>query len=343
MFSVGDIMQTNVVTVSEDATAFDIATIIIEKHISCVVVMGNVIEDAVVFEKPSFLSKILGRKERPHVEKRTSKKPMGLITERDFTQKVLTADVDASRFTASEMMSPGIISLESNATIVTAIGLMKKNGFRRIPVMEDGKLVGLVTQTDILLASMSFLEKLQNEMNNNSVDMDEYKELLSTSSELYNMPEKDVTVDDTVDKIMIQKVFIESVKTLVSESANVMADKRYGCVIVMKGSSPVGIVSEKDLIKKVVLGKLDPEKITLGQVMTSPIFSVRTTTKISEATEIMKSKGFKRLPVVDDGILKGIVTQSDVRLAMGSAIRKAQSTFINQWADLLQPAFSRKH
>ena len=118
MGQVRDIMQKNVVTIQEDKSALDAAKLISEKDISFLVIVKN-------------------------------DKPIGVITERDFVRKIAAQDKQASLIRLSEIMSYKFRWVEPSTEIEDAVQKMLNHNIRRLIVLEDEKLVGVITQTDL--------------------------------------------------------------------------------------------------------------------------------------------------------------------------------------------------
>jgi CBS domain-containing protein len=94
--------------------------------------------------------------------------------------------------------------------------------------------------------------------------------------------------------------------------AKVMAKSRAGAVIVLKKGKPAGIITERDLLKKVAARNKKPEEVGAKSVMSSPLVTVRAFDSVDTAAEIMSKRGIKRLPVVeDDGSLAGMLSVTD--------------------------------
>ena len=118
MGQVKDIMQKNVITISEDKTALDAAKLISEKDISFLVVVKE-------------------------------GKPIGVVTERDFVRKIDAEDKNASQVPLSKIMSYKFRSVEPSTDIEDAVQKMINQNVRRLIVLENEKLVGVITQTDL--------------------------------------------------------------------------------------------------------------------------------------------------------------------------------------------------
>jgi len=85
----------------------------------------------------------------------------------------------------------------------------------------------------------------------------------------------------------------------VSSAAVRMADHRIGALLVLEGDDLVGILSERDILRRVLAEKRDPEKTTVGEVCTTDIKSVLEDAQLSECADLIKQHGFRHVPVVN--------------------------------------------
>ena len=85
-----------------------------------------------------------------------------------------------------------------------------------------------------------------------------------------------------------------------------------GSVIVINSKRPMGIITERNILEKIVEPRLDPITVKAKDVMTSPLITVEPLTAVEEAAKIMASKSIKTLPVVEGNKVRGIVTSSDI-------------------------------
>jgi CBS domain-containing protein len=87
-------------------------------------------------------------------------RPVGIVTDRDLTVRVLAGGLDPQTTRVSEVMTPSPTTIREDATIVTALGYMRKGRFRRLPVVgPDGALLGVVALDDVLaLVAEEFAE-----------------------------------------------------------------------------------------------------------------------------------------------------------------------------------------
>ena len=86
-----------------------------------------------------------------------------------------------------------------------------------------------------------------------------------------------------------------------------------GALLVLDGERPIGIVTERDVMARVILRDRDPASTTVAETMTLEVVVVQPTTTVAEAMAIMTSKHCRHLPVVDDGgLVVGIVSIGDL-------------------------------
>lgn len=116
----------------------------------------------------------------------------------------------------------------------------------------------------------------------------------------------------SVKEAMTIKVLTASPNTTVANAAKLMAERGVGSIVIVKSKKPVGILTERDLLMKVVSTDLKPSKIQVGKIMSAPIITIRPDVDITEAARIMAKSKIRRLPVVERGALVGIITASDI-------------------------------
>lgn len=107
-----------------------------------------------------------------------------------------------------------------------------------------------------------------------------------------------------------QIVTVDSTAT-VMDAAKKMDEKNIGCVVVMEKEKPVGILTERDFIKKIVI-KEKPLSTPVRNAMSSPLISIDPDATVWELAELMKLKRIHKVPVVRENKLLGIVTTTDI-------------------------------
>ncbi|MDX1681490.1 MAG: CBS domain-containing protein [Phycisphaeraceae bacterium] len=92
-----------------------------------------------------------------------------------------------------------------------------------------------------------------------------------------------------------------------------MNEHRVGCLLVVNEGQPVGMISERDVLRRVVAERRDPAETKVDEVMTRELVCARSQTSLEEARSVMKHRRIRHLPVVDeDGKLKGLVSIGDL-------------------------------
>jgi CBS domain-containing protein len=96
------------------------------------------------------------------------------------------------------------------------------------------------------------------------------------------------------------------------EAARDMNRLRIGSLVVVDGNKVVGMFTERDILVRVVAEGRDPNRLTVGQVMTAPVVCVTPDTELVECKSMMTTRRIRHIPVVVDGELIGIVTSGDI-------------------------------
>lgn len=116
-----------------------------------------------------------------------------------------------------------------------------------------------------------------------------------------------------VDEIMAKNVVTIECDKTVWDACDIYSNHKIGCLLVTRNGRLDGIVTERDIIHRVIIDQKDPEITKIEEIMSKDIKSVLPTVEIKEAAEIMSKNNIKKLPVItDDGSLVGIVTMTDI-------------------------------
>ncbi len=115
-----------------------------------------------------------------------------------------------------------------------------------------------------------------------------------------------------IEDIMIESVVTVEATASVTKAVKLMNDHEIGCLVVTRNGRAVGIITERDLLKRVICGAKSPSKTKVQAIMTKPLISGYPEMDLEEATKLMFDKRIKKLPVVDHGQLRGLITLTDV-------------------------------
>jgi len=118
--------------------------------------------------------------------------------------------------------------------------------------------------------------------------------------------------------MLVKEVMNRNVKTArstdtVKDAAKIMTENRIGSLVVVSGTGEViGIVTERDIMSKVVAFGRNADEVKIEEIMSKNIITISPNNTLEDAANIMTSKKIKKLPVVEDGGLIGIVTATDL-------------------------------
>jgi len=172
-------------------------------------------------------------------------------------------------------MSSPLITIGSTATIREAAQTMvSKKG--RLAVFREGTLIGIITAADLIKS----------------------------------LPESSETLMK-IDDVMTKRVIMVPSNTIVEEVTKIMGEKRIGSVIVTKRGKPFGIFTERDLLTT-FLTRGKPLKSKVGDAVSAPLITIPLGTSVHQTALTMALKHIRRLPVMKDDEMVGIVTARDL-------------------------------
>ncbi len=253
------IMIRDIVTIAPENTLHDAAKLMGEKHIGSLIVVNY-------------------------------ETPVGIITERDLLREVvdrgialekdwLVGGASIKEEKVEKIMSYPLITISSNSRIKEAAQIMIEKKIRRLAVGEAGKIIGIVTSSDLIRCLPETPETMQAWF---EVD--------------YFMSKGVITADEEMSVEIVAKI---------------MGTKGIGSVVITRNGEPFGIFTERDLLTK-FLAKDESLKIAVGDVCTSPLITASLGITIHEAAAIMTSKHIKRLPITKDNKLVGMLSARDL-------------------------------
>ncbi len=114
--------------------------------------------------------------------------------------------------------------------------------------------------------------------------------------------------------IMNKDVQVIEEEANVFDAAKKMGFYKISCVLVVRGETPVGIITERDIISRVLSDEknFNPKKIKVKEIMTAPLLSRRPDTKLKDILDLMAKYKVRRCPILDQNQIKGILTETDI-------------------------------
>jgi transcriptional regulator with GAF, ATPase, and Fis domain len=242
---VGEVMNRDIVTIGPQQTVVSAAKLLASKNSPCIIVL----DDSVI---------------------------SGILTETDFLKIAMLQKKDPSGVKVSRIMSSPVKTVQRDLSILEAGRIMSEKDIKQLVILEDDRLVGIVTESDIVSASVS-----------------------------YGMWQD-------VGEIMSTKVCCAKTSSTVAQAAETMSKNNISCLVVLQGQSVVGVFAERDILKKVVAQGKDAATTKVEQVMSSPVISAAPSCSVFLAGRIMETRDIRRLVIIDGERLCGIVTRTDI-------------------------------
>jgi CBS domain-containing protein len=213
------------------------------------------------------------------------KKFLGIVTDNTISYKLGSfrkRSISTSRLYASSVIEKDVTTLSEDTDVTKILKMVGKQGPTMLPVVEEGKLLGVVTKADLLF--------------------------LVNSSQPLNT-------------IMQRKIHQVSPDDRVVHARRIMIDENVARLPVVEEGKLLGIISDIEIAfafaslkKSISIGrqKHKLEELTVGSVMKSPVLSTTRTVTIEEAAKVMIDNSIGSLPVVDDEEMVGMVTRTDL-------------------------------
>jgi CBS domain-containing protein len=132
----------------------------------------------------------------------------------------------------------------------------------------------------------------------------------------------------TVADVMNEIISIDG-ESLVVDAAKIMIDKKIGSIIVTEDGTPVGIITESDMLARVIVAYRDPKKLLTKKIMSSPLISITKDTTILDAMRFIRDQDIHIVLIKDNGRLTGIVSEGDL-------IRAVTLSSLTQFSSILR-------
>jgi CBS domain-containing protein len=191
-----------------------------------------------------------------------------------------------------------VVTMAPTTPIQDAIQIMCQKGFRRIPIANPGTkfLEGIITATDVInyLGGGKKFEMIQQKFGGNFFK----------------------AINEPIKLVMTQQVVSVNVAAKISDAIELMKEKNLGGLPVVDDENRArGIVTERDIA---ILFADRISGVRVAQLMSETVVTALPRTTIFEAEKTMATQGFRRLPIVSDGKVVGIITSMDIIRFFGS-------------------------
>jgi len=242
---VKDVMTKETITIASNETGGSAAKVMSENEVTCILVVdnGNVV---------------------------------GIVTVKDFLTKIVNKDWGWDQMAVAEMMSRPVECISPDSSVFDAIAIMEAKNIKRLPVVTGKRLLGIVTQTDLIRSLTTYC------------------------------------IWKDVAQIMNSAVAVVQTKATVAEAVQIMSSRDISCTVVLEGDEIKGIITEKDILKRVIGPQKDPAHINVEEVMSSPVTTIPSHHSVFSAYKTMDEMHVHRLVITDNEQLCGIVTQTDI-------------------------------
>ncbi|MEE8185621.1 MAG: CBS domain-containing protein [Thermodesulfobacteriota bacterium] len=125
-------------------------------------------------------------------------------------------------------------------------------------------------------------------------------------------------------KDIMHKITVVDSNTTVSEVTKLMAKKNIGSVLVRKSGAIIGILTERDILKKAVAKGLDVKHTTVSEIMVTHPYIIDSEATLQDASHFLTKYRIRRLPVIEKGKIIGMVTSRDVAKSVKYSFFKKQ-------------------
>jgi len=115
-----------------------------------------------------------------------------------------------------------------------------------------------------------------------------------------------------VQEIMTKDIVTIDCKKTIYDACKLYKDKKVGCLVVMDDDILVGIVTERDIIERAILQDKSPRTTKIRDIMSSNLKIIHALSPLEKASQIMKESNIKKLPVILNNKIVGIITQTDI-------------------------------
>lgn len=209
----------------------------------------------------------------------------GILTETDLVRKVLAQGLDPTVTMVDRVMASPILTIAGDRSMLDASHLMETNHVRHLCVAEADEIVGIISVRDLV---RSFVDAASGPV----CELDQvYRPLSVLMATILATIQSDASI---------------------LAAARLMGEKRMGSLLTIEAGEIVGIVTERDLVRKGLASNRDPGSTHVSAVMSSPLLSIDVNRTIRDASKAMAEQGVRHLAVTENGKIVGVLSVRDL-------------------------------
>lgn len=277
----------------------------------------HTVSDAAKIMQSNKIGALIVTKERPKFLSIGNKtKIVGIVTDTDIVRKVVAMGEKAYLISVQRILTPAIQTIQSTQMLIEASRIMAENRIKRLPVVDNKELVGIITTTDIMLAGAKFhdMKTTRRMLNQEQANLEVAKNAKDKNCAGAWMTKNPATIPES---------------STVQIAASLMKKKGIGALLVTKEENKLrGIITDTDIIRKVIAHDLDPKATHVSSIMSSDVISISEDTHLGDLASLLSHKKFKRTPVVNNGKLVGIISTTDIVRALFNSAHSQQADSI---------------
>jgi signal-transduction protein with cAMP-binding, CBS, and nucleotidyltransferase domain len=212
----------------------------------------------------------------------------GIVIETDLIRKVLAKGMDSSLTRVDQIMISPLLTITPDRPMLDASHLMETNHVRHLCVSDKEEIVGVISVRDLV---RYFIDSEGGPIR----DLDNVFRPLSVLR---------VLMQTTMETIGSERTVLEATQT--------MAEKRIGSLLVLEAGDMVGIVTETDVVRKVIAAGLPARSTSVGAVMNAPLIQIDINDTAREASRLMAEKRIRHLAVTEHNKVVGLLSVRDL-------------------------------
>lgn len=209
----------------------------------------------------------------------------GIVTETDLIRRVLAKGIDPALTIVDQIVSSPLLTIAPTRLMLDASHLMEENHIRHLCVSDKNDIVGIISMRDL---ARHFVDSEGGPVR----DLDNVFRPLS------------VLMRTTMETIASERTVLEA--------AQAMAEKRIGSLLVLEAEKIAGIVTETDLVRKVIAAGLSSSNTSVRAVMTYPLIQIDINRTVRDASRLMAEARIRHLTVTEDNKVVGLLSVRDL-------------------------------